>query len=267
LRRPDSRGIKHAHPASTEDRRDQQTMPTTAQPSSTDIAVESHVFWLRFRKEILAVIIMALLAIIGFNGYRFYTDRREEQGANLLGGAKTISDYQKVIAAYGDTPAGQSAYLFLADRQRAEKKFAEANTTLQDFVTKNPEHELAPTARMAMAANLESMGKTDEALALYQQIATGYPTSASAPLALISKVHILKVKNRPDEAKQTCDLIINKYGNSTWAREAMMESRSLKTTTPSAEAKPGSQPGQVAPALLARPAVAAPAAAPTAKPK
>src|SRR4029453_3057919 len=87
--------------------------------------------------------------------------------------------------------AAGDAYLLLAEAQRSEKKFAEANTTLQTFIAKFPENEFASTARMAMAANLESMGKRDEALAAYQQVATTYPNSYNAPLALLSQVFIL----------------------------------------------------------------------------
>ena len=50
------------------------------------------------------------------------------------------------------------------------------------------------TAKLAMAANLESMGKMDEALALYQQIASAYPNTYAAPLAMLSQVYILKAE-------------------------------------------------------------------------
>ena len=63
--------------------------------------------------------------------------------------------------------------LFLAEDLRKQKKFDEANATLQTFISKNPDHELTPTAQVAIAANLESMGKTDEALATYQQKGLG----------------------------------------------------------------------------------------------
>src|SRR5438309_5811426 len=149
-------------------------MPT-ALPPSRDAALEARVFWIRFKNEIAAVIVVALLAVIGFAGYRFYSDQRDSAASALLSSAKSAPDYQQVIARYPNTPAGASAYLLLAEAQRNEKKFAEANTTLQAFVNKNPDHELVPTAQMAIAANLESMGKSDEALASYQQIAAKYP--------------------------------------------------------------------------------------------
>lgn len=237
-------------------------MPT-AQPPSRDVALETHVFWIRFRKEIAAVLIVVLLAIIGFAGFRYYSDRRDAAASALLASAKSVQDYQQVIARYPGTAAGADAYLLLADIQRAEKKFAEANATLQTFVSKNPEHQFVPTARMAMAGNLESMGKTDEALAMYQQVATNYPKNFNAPLALISRMHLLKAKNRTDEARQACEIILTQYRDSFWAKEAAQELRSLKpamTLTPQSISP-------AAPGLLARPPIPQPSAAPTAKPK
>src|SRR5438132_10219820 len=114
-------------------------MPTA--PPSSDVAVEARVFWLRFQKEIATAVVILILAIVGFAGYRFYTSRRNSTAAELLGSAKTSQEYQEVITQYPGTPAGASAYLLLAERQRNEKKFAEANATLQAFIEKYPEHD------------------------------------------------------------------------------------------------------------------------------
>src|SRR5436305_14557307 len=149
-------------------------------------AVEAPVFWLRFQKEITAALILLIVAAVRFAAYRFYINRRNSTAAELLGRAKNPHDYQEVITSYPATPAGASAYLLLAETQRNEKKFAEANATLQTFIDKYPEHDLVPTAQLALAANLGSMGKNDEALSIYQQVATKYPNTYNAPLALIS---------------------------------------------------------------------------------
>jgi len=186
---------------------------------------------MKYRTEIGAVFVAILLAIIGFAGYRFYSDRQESASSALLSHAKNASDFQQVIARYPNTPPGAAAYLLLADAQRNEKKFSEANATLQAFLSKNPNHELASSAQMAMAANLESMGKTDEALSMYQRTAASYPKSFNAPLALFSEVHLLKTKNRTDEARQVCETILTQYGDSFWAREAARALRSLKPAT------------------------------------
>ncbi len=86
---------------------------------------------------------------------------------------------------------------------------------------------------MAMAANLESMGKADEALAMYQQIASAYPNSYAAPLAMLSQVYILKGKNRNDDARRICETILTQYRTSFWAGEAMQQLRLLKPITTS----------------------------------
>jgi TolA-binding protein len=233
-------------------------MPTVPSPAY-DPALETRVFWERFKNEIMAVLLIALLAVLGFTGYRFYSDRRAAAASALLAGAKSAPEYEQVIARYPNTPAGADAYLLLAEAQRSEKKFADANATLQVFVTKNPNHELVSTARMAMAANLESMGKRNEALAMYQQIASIYPKSFNAPLALLSQVYILKNQNRNEEARQICETILTQYRDSVWVGEAMQQLRFLKPSVPS-----GPVAGPTIPPFLTAPA-STPAAPPVPK--
>jgi TolA-binding protein len=212
-------------------------MPTI-QPPSLDAALETRVFWERFKSEIIAALIVVLVAGVGFTGYRVYFDRRAAAASALLGSARTAQQYQEIIARYPNTPAGADAYLLLAEVQRSEKKFTEANATLHVFIYKNPDHEFVSTAKMAMAGNLESMGKSDEALLLYQQIASTYPKNFNAPLALFSQVYLLKAKNRTEEARHICETILTQYGTSFWAGEAMQELRSLKPSGPSEPVAP-----------------------------
>lgn len=210
-------------------------MPTL---SSSDPIIESPSFWDRHKKEVLAAFIVALLAIAAFGGYRLYSDHREKTAASLLAAAKTPADFQKVISQYAETPASASAYLFLADRQRQEKKFGDANSTLQSFLDKHPKHELTGTARLAMAANLESLGKRDEALAAYQQLAASEPKAFTAPTALMSTVHILKEKNQIEEARRVCETILTQYRESVVTMEATRELRSLKVPDSAKPAPP-----------------------------
>lgn len=239
-------------------------MPTL---SSTDPVLETQVFWERHQKKVFAVLFLALFAVAAWGGYRIYTERRNAAAASLLAAARTASDFQKVIAQYSSTPAGASAYLFLAEEQRKEKKFTESNATLQSFLDKNPKHELRGSARMAMAANLEALGKPDEALAAYQRLATDDPQSYTAPLAMISQVHFLKEKNQVDEARRVCETILTKYRDSLVASEATRQLRLMKGSEPvlppssAADAIPAPATTNVAPAA---PPAAAPAAPPAA---
>jgi TolA-binding protein len=231
-------------------------MPTVP-PPSRDAALETRIFWERFKVEIAVVFLIALLAILGFGVYRFYSDRRNSAASAFLGNARTTEDYQQVIARYPNTPAGADAYLLLAQAQRNEKKFVDSNVTLDLFIGKYPSHEFVATAQMAMAANLESMGKSDEALTKYQKIAVTYPKNFNAPLALFSQVHILKLKNQIQEARLACEKILTDYRDSFWAGEAARELRLLKPIGPS---QPGAR--STVPRFLAAPSPARPALQP-----
>jgi TolA-binding protein len=241
-------------------------MPTVS-PSSRDVALETVVFWDRFKNEIIAALIVLILGLAAFAGYRFYSDHQAASASALLASAKNVQDYQRVIERYPNTPAGADAYLLLAEAQRSEQKFADANATLQVFITKNPNHEFVGTARMAMAANLESMGKSNDALSMYRQIASSYPNSFNAPLALLSQVYLLKVQNRNDDARRICETILTQYRESFWANEAMQQLRLLKPSGPSEPvAAPTIPPFLTGPSPT--PTVSAvPSAAPTAKGK
>jgi len=247
----------------------------TTQTVSRDPGLEAHVFWFTYRREILMGLALLVAAGLAYGGYWMYTERREAAAATLLSSAHDAAGYQQVISQYETTPAGTTAYLMLADAQRKDGKFADANTTLQKFLDKNAKHELAPAARMAMAANLQSMGKVDEALAMYQRVAADFPKSYDAPLALISQVRILKDKGQTDAARRACETILTQYRESIWANEAMGQLRELKPAVSAAPAPglpggPALGSGSAVPPMLARPpsapAPAPPAGAPSAPP-
>jgi len=257
-------------------------MPT-APPTETQPSVEAHVFWLRYHKQIAVALVIIVLGMIGFAGYRFFQNRRNDSAAEALGGAKSQHDYEQVIEQYSGTAAGASAYLLLAQKQREEKKFTEANGTLQKFVEKYPAHDLVPTAQLAIATNLESLGKEDEALAIYQQVAAKYANTYCGPLAMISQVPILKAKNRSADARRVCEEMLTKYRmpgqqaaegvrddrmETVWVGEAMRQMRSMKLPELAKPATPAAN--AAAPAMIAAPSTAPaapppPAGAPTPK--
>lgn len=239
-------------------------MPTTL--STTDTAPERDVFWERYKKEVMAVLILALLAVAGYGGYRLYSDRQANAAATMLASAKTPPDFQKVISDYPGTPSGGSAYLLLADAQRNEKKFSEANATLQTFLDKFPKHELAGTARLAIAGNLEAMGKKDDALTAYERLVSGDPHGFTAPIALYSQIHLFKEKKQIEDARRVCETIKSQYPQSRLVADAEYQLRLLKVDSlpvpppappPTIAAPPAVSSGPPAPQSAA-PSAAAP---------
>lgn len=212
-----------------------RTMPTV---TSADPVLETQVFWYRYKTVIFAILVLAVLGVAAWGGYRFNSERRDATAASALAAAKNSSDYQKVIAQYPGTPASASAYLFLAEDQRKQKKYEEANATLKGFLNKYPTHELRGSAQMAMGANLESLGKLDEALAIYQKLVSEQPDDFVAPAALLAQVPILKAKNKPDEARQACETVLTKYRDRLFSGEAQAKLRLLKPPAPAQTAPP-----------------------------
>ncbi len=237
-------------------------------PPDPTLAAEA--FWFRHRREILALILVVLAVAAGWGIYQLYLARRDSAAAVQLAAAKTPRDYEELVAQYGSTPAGASACLLLAETQRKDRKFVESTATLQAFVDKNPEHELVPTAKMAMASNLESTGKTDEALSLYQQVASKYAKGFTAPLALMAQVPLFKAKNQSDQARRVCETVLSQYGASFWASEAMRELRTLKPApSTQSSAAPGGNPGapSLPPTQARPPMMLPPGPAPAGPPK
>jgi TolA-binding protein len=227
-------------------------MPTVP-PPSRDAPVDPIVFWFRYKTELFAGLLIVLLAGAGFVGYRMYADHRESAAAEALAAARSIPEYRGVIEKYPGTPASASAFLLLADNQRAKKNFQEANATLQKFIDKFPQHELVSSARLAMAGNLEAMGKTGEALTMLQRLVANDPKNFAAPMALLAQVHLLKAKGKIAEARQVCENFLTQYRESPLAGEASRQLRLLKpstTPTPAVAASIVPQPSASSTAAL-----------------
>jgi TolA-binding protein len=222
----------------TTSRPEPRLMPSATRPAdptpSIDPLLETHVFWAKYKTPIVVAIAAVLLGLAAFGAYWLYKQQRDGAAAAALAQAKNDAGYQKVIDEHGGTPAAASAYLFLANDQRKKQNFAGSNETLQKFIGKYPKHELVTAAKMAMGANLESLGKPDDALETYRRVAADYPKSYNAPLALLTQVPLLKAKGQVDQARQVCETVLTQFRDSPAAQEATRYLRTLKGSTPPA---------------------------------
>ena len=228
------------------------TAPTPSHaPLDDDPLIATHVAWLKYKTPIIIGVLALLIALAAYGAYRIYDARRDAAAAAMLADARVAANFHKIVTEYPNSNAAPAAYLLMAADFRREQKYPEAHTTLQTFIDKYPKHQLVTTAKMALAANLESMRKLDEAIEGYRRVAADHPTSFNAPLALLAQVPLLKEKGQIDDARRVCETVLTQYRDSLAATEASRQLRLLKPATPAAPAAP-------ADAASANPAAAAP---------
>jgi TolA-binding protein len=146
-----------------------------------------------------------------------------EHADQALATAKTADDYRKVADTYPSTAAAGDALLLLADAQRKEGKFDDANATLKRFIDKHPKHSLLPGAYLALGANLEAQGKNDDALTNYKKVATTYPNSYAAPSAYLGQGRALEAQGKTDEARHVYENVMAQpqFKESAFRQEAL----------------------------------------------
>jgi TolA-binding protein len=232
-------------------------MPTVSE-AAADPAFDIKLFWERYKMVLIAVAALIVLAGLSYAGFELYKARRAANAAALLANASTAEQFQEVIQRYPGTEPAATAYLLLAQEQRAKKNYEQANATLRKFIAEFPKHSMITTAWMGLAANLQSLGKDDEALSTYQRLVSDYPQSFNAPLALLAEVPLLKARNRIDEARKALETVISQYHDNILAAQAFQEMMAL----PKPEATPAPAQEQEEIPMARPPETPAPSAKP-----
>lgn len=204
-------------PASDSDEQ-KPALPTPAPlpPQEFDLLA----FWIQYQRLIIRIVIVAVLAVVGWGAWLFMDHRRQVGSESALAAAKTTADYRKVTNEWSGTPAAGSAYLRLAEEMRKEGKPADAALALREFLEKYPQHPLRVGASHALASSLETAGKNDEALAAYQQFASEHGRSAFAPLAFLGRARVLIALGKSDEALKALEAVEQRYPGNPFVYDA-----------------------------------------------
>ena len=210
------------------------TAPTPSHTPIDDPLLSTQVAWLKYRTPIIAGAVALIVALLAYGAYRIYDARRNAAAAAMLADARVAANFQKIVTEYPNSNAAPAAYLLMAGDLRREQKYAEAIAALQAFINKHSDHQLITTAKMALAANLDSMRRSDEALDTYRRLAAEHPKSFNAPLALLAQVPLLKEKGQLDEARRVCETVLTQYRDSLAATDASRQLRLLKPAAPAA---------------------------------
>ena len=216
--------------------------PADAPPPAAEFDLLA--FWIQYGKLIIRIATFAFLAVGVWGAIQFMEYRKRVGSEEALAGAKTPEEFRKVISDWGNTPSAAIAHLRLADELRKASKPEEAATALKDFLEKFPAHPLRAGAAHALAADLESAGKIDEALTAYQRLSSFGTKSAFAPLALIGQARVLNLQGKPDDARRALESVQQQFPDSPFFEEANTWLEEIKSP---AGTKTGGSPRPVPP--------------------
>jgi TolA-binding protein len=188
-----------------------------------------------------------LLAIVGYAVVLFVSARAIEAANTQFSAAKTIDDLKKMIADHPTSVVAADAYLVLARKQAEAKDFEGAAASAQTVIEKFPSYSLLGAARLALGANLAAAGKLDEADAAYKIASDSKSKDFAAPLALLARANLAKLRGNTAQARRFLDDVIARYPNTDSAMQAEQEKRFVRGAVIAAPATPTEKSATPAP--------------------
>ena len=126
-----------------------------------------------------------------------------------------------LTAAQSGVPTGgpeaeyQAAFGLMKDG-----KYSEAATALRDFVTRNPQHELAPNAMYWLGEAHYVRREYTAALAAFEDLLNNYPGNRKTPDALLKIGYCQSELRRPGPARAALNRVVQEFPGTPAATEA-----------------------------------------------
>ncbi|HEX8386062.1 MAG TPA: tetratricopeptide repeat protein [Rubricoccaceae bacterium] len=232
---------------------------------------EGSVFFERHRTAIIATVVGLLALLAAVFGYRAYQESRSEEAQGLLGAV--LNEYQagnfqaaldgtgeapgllEIAETYGATATGQQATFLAADALYQLGKTDEALAMFEEY---DGEGLFEASALAGQASIYEQKGDAARAADLYEQAAAAYATPAAAPGYLLDAARAHAAAGHADQAQTALQTVLDDYEDAPEAQAAQVE---LGRTAAAAEAT-GQATGGVQPAPPPDTTAAAPAGVP-----
>ena len=154
-----------------------------------------------------------------------------QRGSGVAGPVQGVSP-SRPSTDPGFTPSrggadAESQFYSMALNQYSQGNLETARAGFEDFLVRNPNHDLAPDAQYYIARTWEEQGDVAQALNAYRRVTELYPDSNRAPAALLQRGKIEAGRGNIAMARQLFTQIRTGYGNSPEASLAETELRRL----------------------------------------
>ena len=207
--------------------------PQSTDPTQTDQVVLL-MTWLETNKKRLAIGCGVAIAVVGVYYVASYFKSQHEATASQAlsalragavfsertGGGVKASEYQQIAQKYAGTSAADEATLLAAGALFTEGQFESARAEFAKFLQSHDRGDTAASAAYGVAASLESLKKTDEAVVAYQNVGSRFPGSGQAAQAKLAVARLFEAKQQPDKAYEIYQELVRPTTMTLWSQEA-----------------------------------------------
>ena len=161
------------------------------------------------------------------------------EASHVEDASEKVVGIQKVAADYPASPAGRYASYLAANTLYEDGKYDEAIKAFEQFLKKNPNHLLAPSAMEAIGFCEESLARWDDAIKTYKELIR---TRAKSPAAARSNYRIglcYEQLGQKDKAIEAYEIAVELLPDSLWAQYANERLSALGPLVPALPAEAG----------------------------
>lgn len=158
-------------------------------------------------KKMLIVLLAIAAAVGAWLVIRQQRERAAIAQAEAFTGSETLDDYKKVIANHPGSVAAGSAQLMIANLLAQNNDVAGALDELKKFTSSFPQHPMVEHAAFRIAALTAEKDGSEAGVREYESFINRYPNSPLRPLAQMRKADALVNLGKTDEALAVFDAI------------------------------------------------------------
>ncbi len=207
--------------------------PASTDPTQTDQVVLL-MTWFETNKKRLAMLAGIAIAVGGvYYVVNYFKAQREAEASQALsalragsvfaertGGGTKASELQQIAQKYSGTAAADEAALLAAGAMFAEGQYEAARAEFAKFLQSHDRGDIGAAAAYGVAASLESLKKTDEAIAAYQNVSQRFPGTGQAAQAKLAVARLFEAKSQPEKAYEIYQELVRPTAMTLWSQEA-----------------------------------------------
>jgi tetratricopeptide (TPR) repeat protein len=202
----------------------------------------------RHQRALIILFIGLVLAAVAYIIIDGLKDGAEKQAGAALVAATDLASYQATAKQHPDTLAGGSAMIISAQLQWDDGQQEASVKTLNDFLTRYPDHPGRPSAMASLGTRLIRLDRSEEAAGNFRKILEDPKAQYLAPLALISLGDIDWKAGKIEEAEASYKRVATDYSESPFAYSANRRMSLLRAEQPvaiDARPVPAPEPGGI----------------------